>query len=233
MDATTQDRTQLEIEKLQAEIERLKLEVHDLRLPRWQKPAYLSVIVPVLLALVALIAGALSGFFDSQREQLKAQNAELRSARAELQRGITESSAELQALKKSLQDLRQNTQLIKYVTALDASQIPQEIIDALPTTRDQRMLGPQETLELAKKLGLADLPQDGQIYLTGGDITWWQQQGQPAWRVTIEFLARRMVRAEAVRQKIKIPDAGEWSNWARPIYPILLEVAQTKWNERK
>lgn len=54
------------------ELERQKLTLEILELQRkwWQRPVYLSVLLPMVLAILTVLAGILSGYFNRERRQL-------------------------------------------------------------------------------------------------------------------------------------------------------------------
>ena len=53
------------------ELQKLALEIRELQRAWWQRPVYLSILLPVVLGSLTVLAGILSGYFDRERTQLK------------------------------------------------------------------------------------------------------------------------------------------------------------------
>lgn len=78
------------VEHFDLEARKLQIEIELLQRPWWRQPAYLGALGPVLIALFALVAGFVSGYFNTQRAKNEAR------ARARIE--------ELQARHTALQD---------------------------------------------------------------------------------------------------------------------------------
>lgn len=110
--------------KTKEDLERrkLELEIADLGRAWWKRPAYLGVLIPIVLGTLTFFAGILSGFFDRERTRLKHENQSLerentallaaqdaiRQASAEAQKRLDELNAQseeqLRAMQQSLAD---------------------------------------------------------------------------------------------------------------------------------
>jgi hypothetical protein len=93
---------------LKAELERrkLQLEIAELERPWWRKPPSLALFLPLVAALLSIIVGWRTGFFDNQRLVLEAQRHDLASQTRELrleERGLQGKKAELTEQVKQLE----------------------------------------------------------------------------------------------------------------------------------
>lgn len=55
------------------ELRKLELEIAELERPWWKRPVYLTLVVPILAALIAFVAVAAGGYFDQRRSILEAE----------------------------------------------------------------------------------------------------------------------------------------------------------------
>jgi len=56
--------------KDELERQKLELEIRELERKWWQRPVYLSILLPVALAALTVLTGILSGYFNRERKQL-------------------------------------------------------------------------------------------------------------------------------------------------------------------
>ena|SRR6266487_10712 len=61
------------------ELRKLELEIRDLERHWWERPVYLSILIPIVLATLTFFAGMMSGYFDRERMQLKRDNQTLKT----------------------------------------------------------------------------------------------------------------------------------------------------------
>lgn len=206
----------LERKKLSLEVERLGLDVRHQRLKWFTKPTYLSVLVPVALAGFAFFAVLLSGWFDAEKSRLQIE--------------VRHLQAQRNALQQSIHQIRQDSELKTYALEFDRSQVPQEILDALPATKDVRILTEEQLQKMAKDHGLLGSDDAAQIQWDPGDIGYWNGRKLPAWDITLYFLAHKTLRQKANELEIRITDKGDWSSWAGPIYIVLKGIAHRRWD---
>ena len=79
------------LSKDELERKKLDLEIQELERKWWQRPAYLSILLPVVIAALTVLAGILSGYFNQERKQL---------------------TRDIQALKKEKDALTQNAKTL-------------------------------------------------------------------------------------------------------------------------
>lgn len=63
--------TKIPPSKEELERRKLTLEIGELERQWWQRPVYLSILLPMVLAALTVLAGILSGYFDRERTELK------------------------------------------------------------------------------------------------------------------------------------------------------------------
>ncbi|MEO0761295.1 MAG: hypothetical protein AAFZ09_05720 [Pseudomonadota bacterium] len=78
-------RRTLEIEKQRLECEKLRAEIEQVRQPFWTRSGYIASLSPIVLAVVAFVSAWVTGYFDTQRQQLNAEVEALRDTRDALQ----------------------------------------------------------------------------------------------------------------------------------------------------
>jgi|GEM_PF-3508746 len=131
--AVSEDTAELQARKLD-------LEIKELSRPWWQKPAYLSVLFPLFVGVLAVIVAYNRGFFDTQTALL-----ELRRER--LQRDIDTFTAERERLLTDNKNLRQkNVDLTTERERLLADQKNLRDQTADLTTERERLLADQKNL---------------------------------------------------------------------------------------
>lgn len=61
---------ELEVEHKRLELEKLRAEISEASLAWWKRPGYLGGLTPIILALVGVGTAWITGFFDTQRQEL-------------------------------------------------------------------------------------------------------------------------------------------------------------------
>ncbi len=67
----TSELESLDIERRRLEVEKLRAEIEQVRLAWWKRPGYLGGLVPIVIAIVGFSSAWISGYFDTQRQNLK------------------------------------------------------------------------------------------------------------------------------------------------------------------
>lgn len=80
----------LEPNKESLEIEKLRLEIETLRKSWWIRPTYIAAVSPIVIAALTFLAAWLSGYFSTERANLKNEIAELTVQQELLERRIAE-----------------------------------------------------------------------------------------------------------------------------------------------
>lgn len=88
--------------KDQLERQKLALEIRELQRKWWQRPVYLSALLPMVLAALTVLAGILSGYFDRERAKL---NSDISALKKEKDALIERTSALSNEINRSLQQL--------------------------------------------------------------------------------------------------------------------------------
>jgi hypothetical protein len=118
--------------------------------------------------------------------------------------------------------------------AVKEEDIPKKVLADLPRERDQRILDEQEVRELAVKHGLFNPRRVNPVLCYGdGDITYWTEQGRAAWKLELEFLARRLLLDAAERHEIILLSRGQLTNWSQRIYFVLLKKTRAHWKKQR
>jgi hypothetical protein len=88
----------LDLERSRLELEKLRAEIDEVRLAWWKRPGYIGGLVPVVIAVVGFWSAWITGYFDTQRQNLKNEIAnleierdQLSSANREIQRKIDDA----------------------------------------------------------------------------------------------------------------------------------------------
>jgi hypothetical protein len=74
----------LDLEKRRLELEKLRAEIAQANAPWWTRAGYIGTLVPIVIAVVGFVSALASGFFDSERAQLKAEVDALAARRDQL-----------------------------------------------------------------------------------------------------------------------------------------------------
>lgn len=106
------------------ERQKLALEIQELERRWWQRPVYLSILLPVVLAALTVLAGILSGYFNQERRRLKDDVALLKKQKSDLVQNANSLAAENKAAREQLQTTtellnRVNVEAIKLNKALE------------------------------------------------------------------------------------------------------------------
>jgi len=64
--------------KEQLQIEKLKLEVNSLKRTWWKNPTYIGIFIPAFLTLISLVYAISTGFFDKKYERYRVEKASLK-----------------------------------------------------------------------------------------------------------------------------------------------------------
>ncbi|MBI4662775.1 MAG: hypothetical protein HY735_28505 [Verrucomicrobia bacterium] len=117
-----------------------------------------------------------------------------------------------------------------HLQTLGKDNFPQEIIAALPTTKDNRILDENSVRGLATRHKLLDpTVRNADLRFKDGDISYWTGQKMQAWDIEIEFLARYFVLRLADKENLSIANQGELSRLASFIKRALLTRAEQTW----
>lgn len=88
----------LDMEMRRLEVEKLRAEIEQVRLAWWKRPGYLGGLVPIVIAIVGFSSAWISGYFDTQRQNLKneisglaVESDRLNAANQEIQRRIDDA----------------------------------------------------------------------------------------------------------------------------------------------
>ena len=92
-------------EKERLEIEKLKAEIAELETPPWRKPAYLAVFLPVGLAVMTLVTGWVTGYFNTERMRLNNEKIRLENETNNLRTAGKDIVARMQTVNSSLQKI--------------------------------------------------------------------------------------------------------------------------------
>jgi len=85
--------------KDELERQKLALEIRELQRKWWQRPVYLSILLPIALASLTILAGILSGYFNRERMQLAR---DIEALKAEKTALIERETARFEATRASL-----------------------------------------------------------------------------------------------------------------------------------
>lgn len=85
----------LEIERSRLECQKLQVEIEQIRQPFWKRAGYIASMSPIILALVAFLSAWITGYFNTERQQLESDIAELETRRTAL---MTEADAMQQSI---------------------------------------------------------------------------------------------------------------------------------------
>jgi len=128
---------------------------------------------------------------------------------------------------------RNNSGRVTAVTVEDAASVPAQLSDLLPQ-RDNRKLGKEEIRALATKHRLfTEWNVNPGLCYQGGDISYWFEHDLVAWKLELEFLARRIVLEQAELTKGTIPTQGDLSAYSRTVYSWLYKATAKKWADKK
>jgi hypothetical protein len=61
----------IDYHKKELECQKLRAEIAQISLAWWKKPAYVSIVIPIVIALIALLTAWSKGYFSSERATLK------------------------------------------------------------------------------------------------------------------------------------------------------------------
>src|SRR5262245_43843728 len=75
----------LDLERRRLECEKLRVEIAQASAPWWTRAGYVGSLVPIVIAIVGFGTGLATGFFDTERQQLKTEIEGLKATRQELQ----------------------------------------------------------------------------------------------------------------------------------------------------
>jgi hypothetical protein len=124
-------------------------------------------------------------------------------------------------------------QIVKHVT-LEPGPIPKELNDILPENKDISKPTKTQIKNLAEKNRLfEEWEVNPVLQFQDGDISYWYEQGKPAWNLELQFLARRIVIERAEEAKGKIPSQGDLSALSQPVFSWLYEEASKNWEKDK
>src|SRR5689334_4304076 len=99
-DSFTAQANQLELEKRRLENEKLRVEIQHESLVWWKRPGYVGGMSPIFLAVIGLFSAWATGFFDTQRANLKSEVKNLQLQQENLRdqnQRLTNATAEIQA----------------------------------------------------------------------------------------------------------------------------------------
>jgi hypothetical protein len=91
--------------KDELERQKLALEIQELQRRWWQRPVYLSILLPILLASLTVLAGILSGYFNRERTQLTQDIEALKAEKSQLIEKTRDLAIEKAATLKRLQEM--------------------------------------------------------------------------------------------------------------------------------
>lgn len=75
---------ELEIERSRLECQKLQVEIEQIRQPLWKRASYIASMSPIILALVAFLSAWITGYFNTERQQLESDIAGLEDRRTQL-----------------------------------------------------------------------------------------------------------------------------------------------------
>lgn len=81
----------LEVERKRLELEKLRVEIAEASLSWWKRPGYLGGLTPIILALVGVGTAWVTGFFDTQRQELATEIRSLQQEKAELSQEVEQT----------------------------------------------------------------------------------------------------------------------------------------------
>jgi hypothetical protein len=92
----------LDLEKRRLECEKLRAEIAQVSYPWWKRAGYIGSLVPIVIALVGFLSAFASGYFDTERKQLKTEidgltlkRNQLEAANDEIQKKIDDAYLKL------------------------------------------------------------------------------------------------------------------------------------------
>jgi hypothetical protein len=92
----------LDLEKRRLECEKLRVEIAQVSYPWWKRAGYIGSLVPIVIALVGFLSAFASGYFDTERKNLKTEidgltlkRDQLAAANEEIQKKIDDSYLKL------------------------------------------------------------------------------------------------------------------------------------------
>ncbi|MEI6152319.1 MAG: hypothetical protein WCQ10_07315 [Chitinophagia bacterium] len=142
-----------------------------------------------------------------------------------------ESNLPTNELVKYIQINKDKNGKLYNVTTVQA-EIPRQIQEWIPKTKDEKLLNRKEINELATKYHLFERTKmNPQLRYKEGDISYWLEQHISSWELSLEFLSRRLVLLVADQHNATIPTQGDLSHWSQQIYTSLYNNAQIKWNK--
>jgi hypothetical protein len=122
---------------------------------------------------------------------------------------------------------------VKTVIVDTNEKVTQEILDLIPK-KDENKLSKIQIRKLAEDQRLFnDWRENPVLQFQDGDISYWYEQNLPAWKIQLQFLARRAVLEVAEKENATIPSQGDLSALSNPVFSWLYQVTSKKWKEEK
>jgi hypothetical protein len=97
--ASSSEANALDLEKRRLECEKLRAEISQVELAWWKRPGYIGSIAPILIALVGFLSVWSTGFFETQRAELRSEIEKLETEQKDLSNNnqkLVQASAEIQ-----------------------------------------------------------------------------------------------------------------------------------------
>jgi len=97
--ASSSEANALDLEKRRLECEKLRAEISQVELAWWKRPGYIGSIAPILIALVGFLSVWSTGFFETQRAELKSEIEKLETEQKDLSNNnqkLVQTSREIQ-----------------------------------------------------------------------------------------------------------------------------------------
>lgn len=97
--ASSSEASALDLEKRRLECEKLRVEISQVELAWWKRPGYIGSIAPILIALVGFLSVWSTGFFETQRAELRSEIEKLGTEHTKLSdnnQKLVQSSREIQ-----------------------------------------------------------------------------------------------------------------------------------------
>jgi hypothetical protein len=108
-DLVASEADRLDLERRRLECDKLRVEIAQASAPWWTRAGYIGSLVPIVIAIAGFATGLATGFFDTERQELKAEIA-----------GLTTTRNELRAASEALQKTIDDSYLIVYATNQEA-----------------------------------------------------------------------------------------------------------------
>lgn len=86
---------QLELDRKHLELEKLRAEIAEVSLAWWKRPGYLAGLTPLALALVGVGTAWVTGFFDTQRQELAKEIDALEQEKIILEQSVEQTQLEI------------------------------------------------------------------------------------------------------------------------------------------